>query len=109
MSGKYRSSKKFKDYQKEYYPKWYSRNGRNRAVDYTEAIKEWMKNNPEKVKAHGILNYAVKKGEIEKSKNCSECKIEKRLSAHHEDYSKPLVVIWLCSSCHKLRHQQTLT
>lgn len=24
--------------------------------------------------------------------------------AHHEDYSKPLEIVWLCASCHKSRH-----
>ena len=34
---------------------------------------------------------------------CSRCGTVKAV-AHHEDYSKPLDVIWLCLSCHRRRH-----
>lgn len=89
---------------REYYKNWYARNGRNRSVDYREAIYEWRSNNPLKYKAHKILNKAVRKGDIVKSTRCSNCDSQNRLSGHHEDYNKPLDVLWLCSSCHKLKH-----
>ena len=27
------------------------------------------------------------------------------LHGHHEDYSQPLEVVWLCAPCHGLRHR----
>lgn len=89
---------------KSYYRNWYKKNGRNRAIDYVEAIIDWQNKHPEGRKAHRELQYAVKTGKIKKPKKCSECHEIKKLSAHHEDYSKPLAVLWLCSSCHKLKH-----
>ena len=89
----------------EYYREWYQKNGRNRAIDYAEAIAEWRKNNPEKVKAHNLLNWAVVSGKVIKPKKCDKCKEERRLSGHHLDYRKPLEVLWLCSSCHKEVHK----
>ena len=101
----------YKNKQKRYdwYNNWYKNKGRNRNEDYYEAIKEWQKNHPEAVKAHKKLAYAIKIGKVIKPKNCSGCNKEKRLSAHHEDYTKPLIVLWLCSSCHKLKHLLTNT
>ena len=37
---------------------------------------------------------------------CQRCFLEKPLEGHHEDYSKPLEVIWLCTFCHGLRHRE---
>jgi ribosomal protein S27AE len=36
---------------------------------------------------------------------CIRCGNEKSL-AHHEDYDKPLDVMWLCQPCHKQRHKE---
>jgi hypothetical protein len=36
---------------------------------------------------------------------CQECGA-KRVHAHHEDYSKPLEVIWLCPTHHSMRHDE---
>lgn len=48
---------------------------------------------------------ALKSGTIE-SQPCSICGSIKNVDAHHEDYSKPLEVVWLCRSHHQLRHVQ---
>lgn len=93
-----------KEKKRSYYREWYKKNGRSRAVDYAEAIREWQKNNPEKVRARNKLRLALLQGKVVKSITCSSCNENKRLSAHHNDYSEPLKVVWLCSSCHKLTH-----
>lgn len=56
-----------------------------------------------KVDARVAVHNAVAKGVIQKPKNCTICKRKRRsdlLEAHHEDYSRPLDVIWLCRRCH---------
>jgi len=52
-----------------------------------------------------IITYrsALYRGLIIKPTCCENCNtISSRLNGHHEDYNKPLEVIWLCSSCHTL-------
>ena len=87
--------------------------------DKVKAIKDrWAKNNKDKIAAstsryrskykhkaiaHGRTNYAVSAGKITK-KPCALCGNEK-VQAHHEDYNKPLEVIWLCPSCHAKLHK----
>ncbi len=63
-----------------------------------EAILEWEKKNPEKRKAHRLVYNAIRNGTL-KRKPCKVCK-SKAVQAHHEDYSKPLEVIWLCRVHH---------
>lgn len=46
------------------------------------------------------LNAAVASGTIIKPKTCSKCGKVKKLTAHHNDYTKPLEVEWLCYECH---------
>ena len=51
------------------------------------------------------LNIAVKSGKIIKPRECSKCGKELKLSAHHDDYNKPLDVIWFCYQCHSDLHR----
>lgn len=64
------------------------------------ASEKYRENNPEKKKAHQLLNNAVCAGRVVKPDLCSNCKKKRRLEAHHEDYSKPYDVEWLCCKCH---------
>jgi len=35
---------------------------------------------------------------------CETCGTENRVQAHHDDYTKPTVVRWLCLQCHRRLH-----
>jgi len=63
-----------------------------------DASRERPKN--EKTKTREILNNAVATGRIIRPTNCSQCGRLRRITAHHDDYSKPLQVRWLCYECH---------
>ena len=52
----------------------------------------------------GVVAQAIRKGTLVRQP-CSRCGAIKT-HAHHEDYSKPLEVIWLCSRCHTQRHKE---
>lgn len=58
--------------------------------------------NPEKYKAHYAVTNAVRDGRLTKSP-CVICGNTK-VVGHHEDYSKPLDVIWLCYAHHSQYH-----
>ena len=57
---------------------------------------------PVKQKARDAVATARKSGKITRLP-CSVCGSEKS-EAHHEDYSKPLEVVWLCRTHHAARH-----
>lgn len=95
---------------RKYYQDYYKKHGRSveqRKRD-NEWIKNWRERYPERVEAERQLNIAVRYRRIMKSEFCSSCQRKKSLHAHHEDYSKPLEVLWLCSSCHKLLHNSRM-
>ena len=56
--------------------------------------------------AHRLVMYAVKLGMLKRAKICEKCMKECKPHGHHIDYTKPLEVVWLCHSCHKLEHSR---
>ena len=63
-----------------------------------ERVRTWRKRHPERSKAHKIVYVEVRARRLKKKKcKCGKVKVE----AHHEDYSKPLEVIWLCRKHHQ--------
>lgn len=60
---------------------------------------QFRRKNPEKIKAHRAVYVAVRNGTLKKTP-CIECN-EPKSEAHHEDYYKPLEVIWLCRKHHR--------
>jgi hypothetical protein len=63
--------------------------------------------NPLFAAAHDAVAYALRTGKlfIESCQVCGSWKTH----AHHDDYTKPLVVRWLCAIHHKLWHQTEAT
>lgn len=59
-----------------------------------------------KANARSYLNTYLKRGKIKK-KPCEICGDE-NVQAHHDDYTKPLEVRWLCNKHHKKYHQDQL-
>lgn len=69
----------------------------------TREIRKGKKYNyREKENARQLTRYYVKTGKIKKLP-CSNCG-DDNSQAHHEDYSKPMDVIWFCPPCHKAHH-----
>ena len=61
----------------------------------------------EKGLARNALKRAVRRKEISKQP-CVFCGSVERVHAHHEDYSKPLDVVWLCPQHHSDVHKKGL-
>lgn len=57
-----------------------------------------------KIAVRKISKKALRDGVLVK-KPCEKCGAEKT-EMHHEDYSKPLEVIWLCRPCHLEVHKE---
>lgn len=98
-----RNREKLVEYRKNYYAKYYrTKKGREILIN---ASKKYRKNNRYKVLAHYAIRAAIRNGEITKPVYCSSCKSTiLKIQGHHEDYSNPLDVIWLCHSCHVKLH-----
>lgn len=77
---------------------WHAKNSANRA----DATRSYRKRHPEANAAHQAVATAIRNGTLSRQP-CSVCGAG-RAHAHHDDYSKPLSVIWLCHRHHMERH-----
>lgn len=94
-----------------------ARSGDRARVSSTEASRRWRLRNPEtnrerariqarkyrgshKVKARRKLYWEIQTGRMIRPEACERCHEKKRITGHHDDYSKPLEVTWLCYQCH---------
>ena len=59
---------------------------------------------PERVRARELAAYALKVGRLAR-KPCEVCN-SADVQMHHDDYSQPLTVRWLCSAHHRLLHSE---
>ena len=57
-----------------------------------------------KTKARQTVNIETRARRLKREK-CNNCDITKT-QAHHEDYTKPLEVLWLCAKHHKELHSK---
>lgn len=58
----------------------------------------------EKIRARKAVNHAVAAGVIVPG-SCEQCGASPA-QGHHDDYTKPLDVRWLCAGCHSRHHNQ---
>jgi hypothetical protein len=66
-------------------------------------------------RAHYLITRAIITGELVCPDRCSVCGYEQKrrnrsdyraIHAHHDDYSKPFDISWLCRRCHAKRHAE---
>jgi hypothetical protein len=88
----------------EHMKKW--RSAPENRIKIAERRKRYYERHPEKRKAHKAVETALRRGLI-KRQPCRIC--GSRAMAHHEDYSKPLAVIWLCPKHHRHLHAGLIT
>lgn len=75
-----------------------------RAKSAAEISKIWRNSDSRITMCHNKVARAVRRGLLTRAP-CSVCGNKNSL-AHHESYSKPLDVVWLCQVHHKARHKE---
>ena len=66
-------------------------------------VRRFRLSNPEKLAAQLAIRKAVQKGVLVRPSACGDCGLACKPDAHHDDYSHPLNVIWVCRRCHVQR------
>lgn len=81
--------------------KEYAQTERGKSVR-TEGSKAWVQRNPERRHAQIVVGNSLRDGKLVRGVcQCGEIKVQ----AHHDDYSKPLEVRWMCMPCHAAHHK----
>lgn len=76
---------------------WASRNKR-------AYVNRFRAMNPEKARAHDAVKSAIVAGRLVRPTACERCGIttNRPLDSHHDDYSRPLDVRFVCRACHRI-------
>ena len=82
----------------------YSKTERGKEVT-KKSRKKYLENYPMKRAAHVVTGNAIRDGRLIRETSCSECGSSENIEGHHDDYSKPLDVRWLCRKCHVSWHK----
>lgn len=69
------------------------------------ATIKYIERNPLKRAAHILVGNAVRDGKIVNPCVYETCGATEKIEAHHDDYTKPLDVRWLCLNCHRQWHK----
>ena len=71
-----------------------------------QSIEAIIEGRRQKYKAYKITHNNIRRGTIVKPSICSICGKSAIIHGHHEDYSKPLEITWLCVNCHGLTRRK---
>jgi len=79
----------------------------NMAPAKMRALKQkWLTAHPDAALSGYRLRGQVRTGKVRRPSICANCGVSGYVEGHHENYSRPLDVTWLCRSCHKRRHHE---
>lgn len=73
-------------------------------ISRAKGNRRYIEKYPEKYKAGIITSNAIRSGLL-LQRDCEVCG-EGKVEGHHDDYSKPLDVRWLCGNHHREHHKQ---
>lgn len=81
---------------------------RKKNADWVRSYNSrYSSDNPEKIVAHEKVRQALESGVLTRPVSCDFCDVsDAKLESHHDDYDKPLSVLWLCSQCHHSLHAE---
>lgn len=74
-----------------------------RAKKQVALHRRWREQDKRRMACHYAVSKAILRGDL----TCDPCSVCGRQDAHahHDDYDKPLDIIWLCPPCHSKRHK----
>lgn len=70
----------------------------HRIAQSVRVTREWRRAHRDRQRAHNMAARA----ELQSPEQCEGCGLKKPLEKHHPDYSRPLLVVWLCKPCHAI-------
>jgi hypothetical protein len=93
---------------REYMRNWYQRTGRNYRNNATrreyDRVRYWTDDEYRaKKKARNMVSIRLSRGTMTRGV-CAMCGSREDARAHHNDYTRPLDVTWLCSRHHDIIH-----
>lgn len=68
------------------------------------ATRNYRNSNPERYRANTAVSNAIRDGRLIRPNECSCCGVRCKPHGHHNNYSKPLDVVWYCNKCHNQYH-----
>lgn len=71
---------------------------------HAKATRKYIEQYPMKRAAHIIVGNAIRDGRLKKPEAYESCGSCDKIEAHHDNYTLPFDVRWLCESCHKQWH-----
>ena len=88
--------------------RWYYERGGKEIV--RRNVKAFLKrsgysawHDPLKARAWNITKNEIRQGRLVRQP-CEQCGNSEKIHAHHDDYTKPLEIRWLCAPCHHRHH-----
>jgi superfamily II helicase len=83
----------------------YKASHRQQVREY-ERARDRARIGTEKEQARRALREAVRSGRVVKPSSCQDCgRSDLLIHGHHDDYTKPFEVVWVCRWCHVERHR----